>query len=81
MNMRLFQDIFELNQAFARVIEGLKRMEKVTLFPPEVVRETRAEVVLVQVDLIASSSISSTRSSRKMRDGRVRSRMRAGRKE
>ena len=50
MNMRLFQDIFELNQAFERVIEGLKHMEKVTLFPPEVVRETRAEVVLVQVD-------------------------------
>ena len=50
MNMRLFQDIFELNQAFERVIKGLKRMEKVTLFPPEVVRETRAEVVLVQVD-------------------------------
>jgi hypothetical protein len=50
MNMRLFQEIFELNQAFERVIEGLKRMEKVTLFPPEVVCETRAEVVLVQVD-------------------------------
>lgn len=50
MNMRLFQEIFELNQAFERVIEGLKRMEKVTLFPPDVPRETRAEVVLVQVD-------------------------------
>jgi len=50
MNMRLFQEIFELNQAFERVIEGLKRMERVALFPPEVVRETRAEVVLVQVD-------------------------------
>jgi hypothetical protein len=50
MNMRLFQEIFELNQAFERVIEGLKRMEKVTLFLLEVVRETRAEVVLVQVD-------------------------------
>jgi hypothetical protein len=50
MNMRLFQEIFELNQAFERVIEELKRMEKAPLFPPEVVRETRAEVVLVQVD-------------------------------
>jgi hypothetical protein len=50
MNMRLFQEIFELSQAFERVIEGLKRMEKVRLFPPDVPRETRAEVVLVQVD-------------------------------
>jgi hypothetical protein len=50
MNMRLFQGIFELNQAFEQVIEGLKRMEKVTLFLPEVARETRAEVVLIQVD-------------------------------
>lgn len=50
MNMRLFQEILELNRAFEQVIEGLKRMEKVTLFPPDVPRETRAEVVLVQVD-------------------------------
>jgi hypothetical protein len=35
MNMRLFQEIFELNQAFERVIEGLKRIEKVSLLPPE----------------------------------------------
>ena len=45
-----FYEIFELNQAFERVIEGLTHMEKVTLFPPEVARETRAEVVLAQVD-------------------------------
>ena len=50
MNMRVFHEIFELNQAFERVIEGLKRMEKVTLFPREVARETRAKVVLVQID-------------------------------
>jgi hypothetical protein len=50
MNIRLFQEIFELNQAFERVIEGLKRMERVALFPPDVPRETQAEVVLVQVD-------------------------------
>ncbi len=50
MNMQLFQEIFELNQAFERVIEGLKRMEKVRLFPAEMAGETRAEVVLVQVD-------------------------------
>jgi hypothetical protein len=46
MNMRLFQEIFELNQAFERVIEGLKGIEKVRLFPPDAPYETRAEVVL-----------------------------------
>lgn len=50
MNMRLFQEIFELNQAFEGVIECLQRMEKVRYLTREVARETRAEVVLIQVD-------------------------------
>jgi hypothetical protein len=28
MNVKLFQELYELNQAFERVIEGLKRMER-----------------------------------------------------
>lgn len=50
MNLQLLQEVFELNQAFERVIEGLKRMEKVRFLPPEMVREDRAEVVLAQTD-------------------------------
>jgi hypothetical protein len=80
MNMQLFQEVFELNQAFERVIEGLKRMEKVALFPPEVVRETRAEVVLVQVDF-NRQFFDKFHHVFRMRDGPVSSRMRAGRKE
>lgn len=50
MNVRLLQEVIELNQAFERVIEGLKRMEKVSFLDAEMVREDRAEVVLAQID-------------------------------
>jgi hypothetical protein len=39
-----------LNQAFEGVIDGLKRMEKVSFLQAAMVREDRAEVVLAQVD-------------------------------
>ena len=32
MNLRLFQELMELNIAFEQVIRGLQRMEKVRLF-------------------------------------------------
>jgi hypothetical protein len=50
VNMRLFQEVLELNQAFELVVEGLKRMEKVPFLQAEMVREDRAEVVLAQID-------------------------------
>jgi len=50
VNMRLLQEVLELNQSFERVIEGLKRMEKVPFLQAEMVREDRAEVVLAQSD-------------------------------
>ena len=49
MNVQLLQEVFELNQAFERVIEGLKRMEKVSFLQAAMVREDRAEVVLAQI--------------------------------
>src|SRR5580704_8866462 len=50
MNVQLLQEAVELNQAFERVIEGLKRMEKVSFLQAAMVREDRAEVVLAQID-------------------------------
>lgn len=50
MDVRLLQEVIELNQAFERVIEGLKRMEKVSFLQATMVREDRAEVVLAQID-------------------------------
>lgn len=50
MNVQLLQEVIELNQAFERVIEGLKRMEKVSFLKAAMVREDRAEVVLAQID-------------------------------
>jgi hypothetical protein len=50
MNVQLLQEVVELNQAFARVIEGLKRMENVSFLQPAMVREDRAEVVLARID-------------------------------
>jgi hypothetical protein len=50
MNLQLLQEVFELNQAFERVITGLKRMEKVSFLQAAMVREDCAEVVLTQID-------------------------------
>jgi hypothetical protein len=50
MNVELLQEVIELNQAFERVIVGLRRMEKVPFLQAAMVRENRAEVVLAQID-------------------------------
>jgi hypothetical protein len=50
MNLQLFQEVFELNQAFERIMEGIKRMEKVRFLRLDMVRETRVEVLLAQID-------------------------------
>jgi hypothetical protein len=50
MNLQLFQEVFELNQAFERIIAGLKRMEKVRFLQTGMARETRVDVLLAQID-------------------------------
>jgi hypothetical protein len=50
MNLQLFQEVFELNQAFEHIIAGLKRMEKVRFLQTGMARETRVDVLLVQID-------------------------------
>src|SRR5208283_1935464 len=50
MNLRLFQELMELNLAFDQVIRGLQRMEKVRLFHSDIVRYARAHVESARVD-------------------------------
>src|SRR5208282_641755 len=50
MNLRLFQELMELNLAFDQVIRGLQRMEKVRLFHSDIVRYARADVESARVD-------------------------------
>lgn len=50
MNLELIQELYELNQAFERVNQGLKRMEKAGSNLPEIVRQWRAEIVNIQVE-------------------------------
>jgi hypothetical protein len=50
MNLRLFQELMELNLAFEQVIRGLQRMEKVRLFHSDIVRYARADVESARVD-------------------------------
>ena len=50
MNLRLFQELMELNLAFEQVIRGLQRMEKARLFHGEIVRSARAGVESARVD-------------------------------
>ena len=50
MNLRLFQELMELNVAFEQVICGLQRMEKVRLFHSDIVRYARADVESARVD-------------------------------
>jgi hypothetical protein len=50
MNLRLFQELMELNLAFEQVIRGLQRMEKVYLFHTDIVRSARAGVESARVD-------------------------------
>src|SRR5437660_10624321 len=50
MNLRLFQELTELNAAFERVIKGLQRMEKVKLYHSDIIRYVRADVESARVD-------------------------------
>jgi hypothetical protein len=50
MNLRLFQELMELNLAFEQVIHGLQRMEKVRLFHSDIIRYARADVESARVD-------------------------------
>lgn len=50
MNLRLFQELMELNLAFEQAIRGLQRMEKVRLFDSDIVRHARADVESARVD-------------------------------
>ncbi|MGC2768498.1 MAG: hypothetical protein WB607_23540 [Candidatus Acidiferrum sp.] len=50
MNLRLFQELMELNLALEHVIRGLQRMEKVPLFHADIVRSARTEVESARVD-------------------------------
>jgi hypothetical protein len=50
MNLRLFQELMDLNLVFERVIHGLRRLEKVRLFNSEIIRYARADVERARVD-------------------------------
>ncbi|MGA7554592.1 MAG: hypothetical protein WBW54_12655, partial [Candidatus Acidiferrales bacterium] len=50
MNLRLFQELMELNMAFEQVIQGLQRMEKVKLYHCDIIRYARADVESARVD-------------------------------
>ena len=50
MNLRLFQELMELNLAFEQVIHGLQRMEKMKLYHSEIIRYARADVESARVD-------------------------------
>ncbi len=50
MNLRLFQELTELNAAFEQVIHGLQRMEKVKLYHSDIIRYARADVERARVD-------------------------------
>ncbi len=50
MNLRLFQELVELNLAFEQVIHGLQRMEKVKLYHSDIIRYARADVESARVD-------------------------------
>jgi len=51
MNLRLFQELMDLNLAFEQVIHGLQRLEKVRLFNGEIIRYARADVESARVDV------------------------------
>ncbi len=51
MNLRLFQELMELNLAFEQVIRGLQRMEKVRLFHSDIVRVSRVDVESARVEV------------------------------
>jgi len=50
MNLRLFQELVELNLAFEQVLQHLQRMEKMRLFHGDTIRYARADVETARVD-------------------------------
>jgi hypothetical protein len=50
MNLRLFQELTELNAAFEQVIKGLQRMEKVKLYHSDIIPYARADVESARAD-------------------------------
>jgi hypothetical protein len=50
MNVRLFQELMELNLAFEQVVQSLQRMEKVRLFHGDTIRYARAGVESARMD-------------------------------
>jgi len=50
MNLRLFQELVELNLAFEQVLQRLQRMEKMRLFHGDIIRYARADVESARVD-------------------------------
>ena len=50
MNLRLFQELLELNLAFEQVLQCLQRMEKMRLFHSDTIRYARADVETARVD-------------------------------
>ena len=51
MNLRLFQELMNLNVAFEQVIRGLQQMEKVRFFHNDILRVSRADVESARVEL------------------------------
>jgi len=50
MKIEVFREMCELNEAFERIIEGLRRLEKFPFLCRELVHQgTRAEAVVLQV--------------------------------
>jgi hypothetical protein len=49
MNLRLFQNLLELNLAFEQVLQRLQRMEKMRLFRGDTIRYARADVESARV--------------------------------
>jgi hypothetical protein len=50
MKLALFRELVDLNRAFAEVIRGLERMEKVGHFQRDLIRYARADVEIARVD-------------------------------
>jgi hypothetical protein len=69
----LLQDMYDLNQAFERVIAGLKRIETTTFAVPDSVLERRGQIVTSKSRPIGTSSISLTQLFRTKRHGRASS--------
>jgi hypothetical protein len=49
MNLQLFQQIVELNQAFDRLITGLERLESVPFFQHDLIQHARSDVEIARV--------------------------------